>query len=138
MNRTLTATALGLALVGCSGARETAPAPTPEVDRYAVYAELVDREERLLEPPKIPRMEADELATRVCASTTESFRMNLTSTSAVSDDFDPLGSAILDRRMFVIAYCDERLPDFDQAATQACAEAVDVVGRNCPGKFSTL
>jgi hypothetical protein len=128
------ALALALALSGCGGGEEPAAAPSSTVDRYAIYADLVEQEAQLAEGPEINAREADDLAQRVCASSTDNFRANL---DARRDGFNALNEAILDRRMFVIAYCDERLPDFDRAATAACADAVEIVGRNCPGKFST-
>lgn len=126
-----------LALAGC-GEEITSPAAPAPVNRYMIYSDLVEGDRNLSGPPVINRREADDLATRVCTSSTEGFLDHLTSASALSDRFGGLSTVILDRRMFVIAYCGARLPDFDAAATQACTEAVPVVGRNCPGKFSTL
>jgi hypothetical protein len=123
-----------LSLTACRGEAEPAAAPSPSVDRYAIYAGLVEREAGLVDGPEINAREAGDLAQRVCSSSFEAFRGSL---DARQDGFNALNRAILDRRMFVIAYCDERLPDFDRAATAACADAVEIVGRNCPGKFST-
>lgn len=129
-----------LLLAACGGGADDGPAaaPSPTVDRYALYVDLVEREAALVDPPSVSAREADDLAVRVCASTQDQFHGYLTAAASLSDSFKPLNSAILDRRMFVIAYCDDRLPAFDAAASQVCADAVPVVGANCPGKFSTL
>lgn len=126
-----------LLAAGCGSDGDAAPAaaPSPTVDRYALYAELVDREAALTDPPQIKSGEAEELASRVCTSSQEAFQSYLTTAAGLSGS---LNAAILDRRMFVIAYCDDRLPMFDAAAKQACADAVPIVGRNCPGRLSTL
>lgn len=131
---------VGYAIFGGGEGEQAAPSPMipAPIDRYAIYRDLVERERNLSGPPIINPIEADDLAARVCASTTNGFLLHLTSSSQTTGRFGGLRTVLLDRRMFVIAYCEARLPDFDAAAAQACAEAVPVVGRNCPGKFSTL
>lgn len=128
---------LSLLLASCGGQDAPVATPQPSVDKYALYADLVERGP-LLGPPKINRGEAARLAEGVCASTVDGFQQNLTITSSQGGIKDGLDQRLLDRRMFVIAYCPERVEDFDMGAKQACTEAAPIVGRNCPGKFSTL